>query len=292
MIITSHFLYWAQESFYSALLGFGKVEYSFNIISVCIVFPYNPLSSSVFYYFIVVIVLLAIATVVQLFGCGCIIYITRKHLLKNLRRLRGRTQRGRNSEDSGKDGCRVRSGIVSNYMKSQLQLVKVFGAIVSASLLTMIPVFGTIAAPVTPSSSPLYTIGYLSVMFRAVIHPILEAYMTHEIREIIGKFHPSCVSRCKLCPNSSEQVSGSASSEEQKVWEIQHKPVYWLKHLKNKAELFHTCFVCTSRFLGACRGYRLTPATNNIIAPAVAIIKGPLETLNLTSFYGIYVTPV
>ncbi len=186
------------------LFGFGRVEFS-HIIGVCSVFLYDPSSSSVLSYFIVVIVLAAIATMVQLFGCGCIIYITRKHLLKNLHRLhdslRSRTQRGRNSEDSGKDGT-VRSGIVSNYRKSQLQLVKVFGAIVSASLLTLIPL---IIAAIGASSIlgsvpiPIYSIAYLSALSRSVIHPILEAYMTHDIRQVIAKFCRSCAARCIPC---------------------------------------------------------------------------------------------
>ena len=72
----------------------------------------------------VIILLFALGTLIQLFGCGCIIYVTRKHLLRNLRRaVSNNTPRTPNDRES-----------LRSYNKSQLQLVKVFGAIVTVSL--------------------------------------------------------------------------------------------------------------------------------------------------------------
>ncbi len=158
------------------LFGFGS--YGLHEVRICGLIPDTLYGT---FYYIVLVVVFALATLLQIFCCGVIIYIARKHLLKKLNRLRGLQIDNSTSE----------------YKKSQLQLVKVFGAIVSVTLLTWIPALGLIAAYNLPSSSPLYTISYLSVMVRAVINPMLEAYMTHEIREIIRKFHLSCVSRCK-----------------------------------------------------------------------------------------------
>jgi hypothetical protein len=130
---------------------------------------------------------------VQFSGCGCIIYITRKSLLKRLRRaLRGRRQR---SNERGTD--EGNNGALRKYQKDQLQMVKVFAAIFSASLLTSIPV-GVFSISVFFLSNfriiiNFITVAYLSVLFKSVVHPIVESYMTYETRKTIAKLLPSCM---------------------------------------------------------------------------------------------------
>lgn len=141
---------------------------------------------------ILIICFAMFGTLTQLFGCGCIIYITRKALLKRLHKMVGTSRSQRNEQSSD---------VLRNYAKSQLQLVKVFGAIFAASLVTVLPsvVFG-ISIPISGNGdsvirSYLYVIAYITVLSKSVIHPILEAYTTHEIRSVISKFSSSIARR-------------------------------------------------------------------------------------------------
>ena len=145
-------------------------------------------------YYVLLISLIALGTLIQLFGCGCIIYITRKHLLRNLRRSLGNNTQTQND-------CETQNYILRNHKKSQLQLVKVFGAIVTVSLLTALPtivsgVIGPFASPGTTLTA--YDIIASIINFsRPVLHPIMESYMTHEIRSVISKSCQSCFARIR-----------------------------------------------------------------------------------------------
>ncbi len=186
---------------------------SFSRLAFCAVFSIADSSPLVYSYLIVVMLLFAIATLVQLFCIGCIIYITRKCLLTKLRRLKGISS----NQASGRDDNTDRTGVSSSYKKSQLQLVKVFGAIVTASVLTLIPaVISPFSIPfLGVEPSPFYSVAYLSLLSKSVIHPILEAYMTHEIREVLAKFCPSCAAGCK--PRHRKESSGVLSGGTDKV---------------------------------------------------------------------------
>lgn len=111
------------------LFGFGKVGYSPELATcVLSIFKNFSFNANVFAYFILIILLMAFAHLIQLFGCGCMIYITRKYLMKKLRRA----VRGGHSQRSNVMSIqenRTTAPARSNYNKSQLQLVKVFGAV-------------------------------------------------------------------------------------------------------------------------------------------------------------------
>ena len=172
----------------SPLWGVGRVGYN-SELATCIIEagdikPFHML----FHYFAFLIALGASGSLMQFIGCGCIIYITRQHLTARVLHLMRS-----NSQDSGLP----HSNIFSNYKKSQLQLVKLFGVIFIASLSTTLPaIILTITYPITgttPSLYPLFPIAYLAVLFKPVVHPILEAYMTHEIREAISEIYKSSI---------------------------------------------------------------------------------------------------
>ena len=160
--------------------GFGRVGLSHNY-AYCI-----PLMNKRYtvVYLMIMAVLFVLGILVQLFGCGCIIYITRKHIASNLRRLYG-SKKERSGPNSG-------SKVNGNYNKTQIQLVKVFGAIFTASILTYLPVvvfkivlliYSDIA-----TSTAFITVGYVSLMSRSVINPIVESYITREIRKALSEF--------------------------------------------------------------------------------------------------------
>jgi uncharacterized membrane protein YiaA len=176
------------------LFGFGIVGYSMRILTCIPIIQQDkekPLVTNISY-FILVVACGLLGLLVQLFGCGCIIYITRKSLMKRLRRaLTGHRQRsnGRGT-DEGNNGAQRK------YQKDQLQMVKVFAVILSTSLLTIIPV-GVLSVSsffinMARARAWLITVAYLSVLSKSVLHSIVESYMTYEIRQTISKLLPSC----------------------------------------------------------------------------------------------------
>ena len=113
-------------------------------------------------------------------------------MLKKLHKVLGLDQKQSNL---------ARLNTLRNYSKSQLQLVKVFGAIFAVSILSVIPVtvLGIIQLMFKVDVPPLYPIAYISLLSKSVLHPILESYLTYETRDVISKFCSVCVRRCKLC---------------------------------------------------------------------------------------------
>jgi hypothetical protein len=78
-------------------------------------------------------------------------------------------------------------------------MVKVFGAIFTASLLTLLPAIAYVVSVFFSNFNVtlwLATAAYLSVLSKSVVHPIVESYMTYEIRQTISKLLPSCTNRC------------------------------------------------------------------------------------------------
>ena len=167
-----------------SLLGAGRYRYH-PVFTIC------TLGGDIVH-FEILILLSTLGTLIQLFGCGCIIYITRKHLLRNLRRALGNNIQTPNTQ----------SDILRSYNKSQLQLVKVFGAIVtvsvSAALLSVVGgVFSIYARMPSDAINIYYTIVVIFVFSKPVLHPIMESYMTHEIRSVISKSCRSCFARIR-----------------------------------------------------------------------------------------------
>lgn len=127
-------------------------------------------------------------------------------------------------ESTGQSRRASQRSIMKSYNKSQLQLVKVFGAIFAVSMLTIIPfvIFGISILVLGNERSVIKTIlqpiSYISMLSRSVIHPLLEAYMNYETRDVISNFCSACVRRCKSCLTRckkihNEDVSPSTGAE-------------------------------------------------------------------------------
>jgi hypothetical protein len=179
------------------LLGFGRVEYNTPTFTcVLIIPPGDEVSTSHTSYFILVVVCGLLGHLVQFSGYGCIIYITRRNLMKRLRRALG----GRRQRSNGRGTDEGNNGALRKYQKDQLQMVKVFGAIFSISLLTSIPtcVFSISAFFLSSDRVIVWfvTVAYLSVLSKSVLHPIVESYMTYEIRQTISKVLQNCIKKC------------------------------------------------------------------------------------------------
>ena len=140
------------------------------------------------------------STLVHIAGNVSIIYITRKYLMAKVLRLMQVRSRTRD------DGGLTESVILRNHNRSQLQLVKLCVATFSVSLITELPVIVLfIALPITdltPSLYPIVPIGYILLLSKSLLHPIMEASMTHEIRDIISQFCKSSFTHIRRWCNS------------------------------------------------------------------------------------------
>ena len=189
------------------LVGFGEVGYTPDIVS-CSLFTRSSWYSNntALPYFIFVLVQAAMGTIVQLFGCVGIIYIARKHLLMRLRRAIG----GKPVSVHSGNTCprpayssEAQADIKKQYNKSQLQLVKVFGAIFTASIITVLPLVAVVIAEIFRlgdelSFAILYTLAFILVLSKSILHPILESYMSIQIREVISMFWKGCVDSLRI----------------------------------------------------------------------------------------------
>ena len=139
--------------------------------------------------------LAGLMTLAQLVGCGVIIYTIRKHLLMKLRqKIAFASLKRRSQGHRPRPNHRPRHNHLKDYNKGQIQLLKVFGVIFSISVLTLLPVAGQ--AIVLMLSFNLCNVVmkacFIFALFRSVIHPIVESYMTNEIRDVISKFFSAC----------------------------------------------------------------------------------------------------
>ena len=165
---------WIIKIAFGLLLLFevGEVGYTLFLNS-CSIYAFRCINGSIKFYtsFIVIVSLDAFYTLAQLVCCGCIIHITRCHLREKLRRALGSIRGSRQTSNN--------SGAVK---KSQWQLVMLFGAIFSISFFRSLPstlgLYYAIIARDVAFLAHLLPIFYFANLSSAVLHPILESYMT------------------------------------------------------------------------------------------------------------------
>ena len=141
-------------------------------------------------FFYVIIALAGLMNLIQIVGCGIIIYSIRKHLLMKLRQKI-------TFVNSVKDS--YRPDLLKDYNKTQLQLLKVFGVIFSISVLTYLPMVGQgIVLMLSFNLCNVFIKAiFIFILFRSVIHPIVESFMTNEIRDVLSKILHCGKGKCK-----------------------------------------------------------------------------------------------
>ena len=134
-----------------------------------------------------IIAQIAVATLVQFVGCGCIIFITRTHLRKKLRRALNNSIV---TNGETRTQIRTRSVVLKDYSKLQMSLVFVFGAIFVTGLLSAVPLVSMYVVSAIFAYDPpsyVFTPTYILYLSRSAINPILEVSLTHEIRSSLCK---------------------------------------------------------------------------------------------------------
>ena len=191
---------WAWSIFISTfpLFGFGDLAYSPSI-SICVVkfTEETKLTKNIYYPVFLAIVSLILLSV--LFACnlwvGCIV---QKHIRK-IYSIK------KNISSSEREFIReIKDKLDKTKYLKQLQFIKVFGAILSANVVTWIPLivrvfYSAIAQRNTPAW--LMVLVYISVISVAVIHPVIQASLVPELRKYFVRFKTMFLRYCgKLKP--------------------------------------------------------------------------------------------
>ena len=189
------------------LFGFGQVRFS-HTVATCVVFIDRETHIAPNYLY--VILLLAEGALPFLILCVMyvwIIFITRKHLMINLRRslATSHTSQQQHAVES-------RSGILKEHSRHQLHLVQVFSAVFTSNIVTWLPLIPLVisVAVLEPGGVPtvVFSLAYLIYMSSTVIHPILQSYLIHDIRTAMV----SCFKMTRLCKKKPHSSNSSIAA--------------------------------------------------------------------------------
>ncbi len=171
------------------LLGFGEIKFSFTVATCVPLLVGRTHVAPNFFYVLFVLAEVLVPIIVLLVMYIWVIYIIRKSLFR-------RSAKSNHVEAQGED---KRSSKMKNL---QLRLVRLFGAILTANLLTWLPMIALALTGAIVGSgripTPMYTFAYLSFLSETVIHPILEACLIREVRVILSGYLGFC-RRIKWC---------------------------------------------------------------------------------------------
>ena len=150
-------------------------------------FPFS-IAAAHSYLTIVLGLLIFSPEIVELVCCVYIIYIARRHLLRRFHGMLSRFGSVRvQTQSATKD--KVQKGREKEYKKGQLQIVKLFAAFFTTSFLTAIAAF----AFGLVGSNVFSLLSYLTILSRSILLPLMEVYLTHEVRSaILNTFFARC----------------------------------------------------------------------------------------------------
>ena len=165
------------------LFGFGAVDYSTSI-GTCIVFFYGKTKVAPNIYYVLVFLLESLIPITAIVVSNVALLCTARKQLRQLRQAKKKMHSA--SEDS-----KLRISVKSEHSKHQLQLLKVFGAIFLANLITWIPVvalaIGSPAIDFNTIPAEAVAFVYVTYISHSVIHPLLESWFILEIRQTVKR---------------------------------------------------------------------------------------------------------
>ena len=125
--------------------------------------------------------------IIELACCVYIIYVTRRHLMRRFHGMLFRLGSVRFQSQRTKEIQRTRRE--KEYKKGQLQMVKLFAAFFTTSFLTAVVAF--VFSLVGGNNFSL--ISYLAILSHSILLPLMEVYLTHEVRSaILNTFFARC----------------------------------------------------------------------------------------------------
>lgn len=162
------------------LFGFGQIRFSHSVANCVVFFGGRTRIAPSYFYVLVLIVEGALPFLVLCVMYVWILYITRKFLMENLHKALAA---------GGGHHLESRPDVLKEYSRNQLYLAQIFSIIFTSSIITWLPLIPLVIAVAVLESggvpTVVYSISYLVYMSSTVIHPILQACLTHEIRVTI-----------------------------------------------------------------------------------------------------------
>ena len=161
--------------------GFGQIRFSHSVANCVVFFAGRTHIAPSYLYILVLMVEGALPFLVLCVMYIWILCITRKFLMENLRKTLAAAGGGQHLES--------RPDILKEYSRNQLYLAQIFSVIFTSSIITWLPLIPLVIAVAALESegvpTVVYSIAYLAYMSSTVIHPVLQACLTHEIRVTI-----------------------------------------------------------------------------------------------------------
>ena len=200
------------------LFGMGQINYSYTL-SHCIVDPH--INSS----YIIMLVLVALIPLTILTICTMwVACIAQRHLravYKTTLSLSSPLEKKKFTDSIYKRVKRKKSRL-------QFHLVRVFGAIIIANIVTWLPMLCWICAGIAlPSREdiplPFKTVAFLTFLIQPVVHPLLEASLISDLKPQLSRLVggvaggvAACV-RCEVCGRGRGEVSPTSPPVAAKV---------------------------------------------------------------------------
>lgn len=198
--IVSIVVLWALCVILSAfpLFGFGDVMFAYSVSTCIVKFEHETRVTKNIYYLIFLVVEVVVLPLLVLFVTNIwVVCIVQRQIRKIYS-----TKKTMSSQDDFVLSISRKLKREKNH--KQLQLIKVFGGILLANVLTWLPIIGSIfAAIVVKFSSWTAVVLSISVFSHAIVHPLIQAYLVPEIKNYL-KY---CAARViKLLPCRSYQT--------------------------------------------------------------------------------------
>ncbi len=183
------------------LFGFGSISFAY-VVASCVPTLVDESHLVPNYFYVILLVMEALIPIIVVFVMyACILCITGRSLVQNSHRV-------------------LRVGEDQNLHRKEFRLVQVFGAIFTANLVTWMPMVGLAisAAVLGELHTFAYSVVYLSFLSETIIHPVIEAILIREMREIIVKglryIFRCCWSAPEVVENSGTRQSVVTRSRE------------------------------------------------------------------------------
>ena len=191
------------------LFGFGEIRFSFRVAAcVPLLTGETPVApNSYFVLLMLVETFIPVVTLITMYIL--ILWITRKNLLRRVKRSQtdGATERDQKENRAA----------LQEHNKRQFRLVQLFLAIFTGNIVTWLPMAGlALTAAIVGSGNIhtlLYTIAYISYLSETAIHPILETMLIPKIRIVISKCTRSIIMFCGRSIQLRSDLETSASTK-------------------------------------------------------------------------------
>ena len=190
------------------LIGFGEIRYTYSVCFCLVYFIDSTHGTNNIYYILLLVILSLLPIIVIIVTNIWILIIVRQHL-KKLYKIRKSFGNKRELQNHRRT---MKREIIKTKNKKQVALLRVFGTILSANVITWLPTVILAFATLIRDEWPLgiYIFVFLTFISNSIIHPIVEGYLIPELKTSFKKI---------LCPcKKGHIVANIDTMDDKKGW--------------------------------------------------------------------------